>query len=247
MSKTAARPLATFLGVVTISLLGAAPLAARSLDALQSPDPARETAAPADAGFAASCRAASRELLGKGSFNFERPAYASRDGQGIVRMDVTVPGLARDGTGLFRAVCVRDPRTGGVEAAIFDAPADDIGPRVIALRGPEGGAAPAPGHVIAFNPSGPAADPGYGGFYGGTFPALAVPFCANCVPVIVRKPVRRTAAPDTFSAAPGQSAFPSGPTFDPLPGIHVRSFPPSIKAPRARIGGVRIGRPGFGR
>ena len=172
---------AAFLGVASVAFAASSTLAARSLEALQTPDPARETAAQANVGFAASCRAAARELLGQGSFTFERPSYAMRDGEAIVRMDVTVPGLGGDG--MFRAVCVRDARTGAVDAAIFDAPADGIGPRVISLGPPPQAAAsgePAasaarkasPDSVIAYNYSGP--DPGlaYGGYdpsYWGSF------------------------------------------------------------------------------
>lgn len=166
MLKSAALPLAGFLGIIAISFPLSPAVAARSLEALQSPDPAREVAARADAGFAASCRVAARELLGQGSFTFGRPAYTSRGGEAIIRMDVGVPGLAQDG--LFRAVCVRNRQGGTVEAAIFDAPADDVGPRVISLAGPAGGGPPAaPDYVIGYNPSGPSADTAYGGVSGG--------------------------------------------------------------------------------
>jgi hypothetical protein len=170
MSRTA-----VFIAAVAISLTATSAMAARSLDALQAPGPG-EAAAAADVGFAASCRAAARELLGQGSFNFERPSYASRDGEAIVRMDVSVPGLGRDG--LFRAVCVRDRRTGAVDAAIFDAPAEAVGPRVISLGGdgPPGGAKSSGDSVISFNYNGGIYDDlYYGGFYPG-FWGSAFPF-----------------------------------------------------------------------
>jgi hypothetical protein len=164
---------AALLGIVALASLASSAVAARSLEALQSPDPAHETAAPADVGFAASCRAAARELLGQGSFTFERPSYGIRGGEAVVRMDVGVPGLASDG--IFRAVCVRDRQSGAVEAAIFDAPADGHGPRVISLAAPEG-AGPAGSDsgrsTIVFNYSGPGAGAAYGGLYGGFWPGF---------------------------------------------------------------------------
>ena len=250
MLKSAALPLAGFLGIIAVSLPLSPAVAARSLEALQSPDPARETAARADAGFAASCRAAARELLGKGSFTFGRPAYTSRGGEAIVRMDVGVPGLAQDG--LFRAVCVRGRQGGTVEAAIFDAPANDIGPRVIALAGPTGGGPPAaPDYVIGYNPSEPSGDVAYGGVYGGGYgDAIGgygaafgggwaggwKRFCPTCRPFVFERGTLHRALPGALTFIRRQ------------PGPVLRGGPkrPVHVAPRTGFQGVvRLGMGGF--
>ncbi len=241
MSKSAALPLAGFLGIATISLAATSTVAmARSLEALQSPDPARETAAPADPGFAASCRTAARKLLGEGSFRFGPPAYASRNGESVVRMEISVPGVAR--RGLFRAACVRNRQTRTVEAAVFDAPADDVGPRVIALAGPEGGGAPAPDYVIGFNYSGLAPGLAYRDPYG--YPGLAAPLCPACAPFAAPDPAAPTPLPGAVTFLRRQSGI----TLRTQPGVALRGGPttPAPAAPSTSFGGVvRMGMGGF--
>lgn len=192
--QTIKRGVATLAAGLALAVLSAA-AEARVLAELQSHDPATETAAPADPRAAAACRTAAAALLGGGPYGFGTPHYASRDGRAVIRMDVSAAGIPRDPQRVWRAVCVRDPATGEYDAAIFDAPADEIGPRVVILPGPTPEmrprvAAPEDRFVLR-DPAGAALDSEYfgQGYVGGFgFPGLAVPFadswCVGCRPVV---------------------------------------------------------------
>jgi hypothetical protein len=114
-----------------------------------SADAAGETPAPPNPALAASCRSEAGGLLREQRLEFDRPVYGVRDGAPTVRMAVRIPGQPRDPNAVIEVTCRRDPASGAVDAAIVDAPADDIGPRVIVLGGPPPGTPPR------------AADPGY--------------------------------------------------------------------------------------
>jgi hypothetical protein len=118
------------------TLAASLPAQASALDALRDHQPGLETAGPADAGFATACRASARERLGREQLTFDRPTFTVLDGRQIVRMDLSEPGERRDPDRIFRAVCVRDAANQAVDAMVFDAPADGVGPRVVALAGP---------------------------------------------------------------------------------------------------------------
>jgi hypothetical protein len=146
----------------------------RPFGALGSPDPA-ETAAPADAGLTAACQASLRERFGQQPLGFTRPSHTAHDGTRIVRMDVTLAGQT------LRATCSRDGAGGPVEAAVFDAAADDAGPRVIVLGGQPStapAAAPDRGYrFVARDPNASTFDPAlaYPGYGGSWLPGLWVP------------------------------------------------------------------------
>jgi hypothetical protein len=129
------RPILTLAATCAAATLAFAAQAS-GLDAFRDPDPATETAGPADAAFAESCRASARARLGGGQFEFDRPGYAAQGGRQIVRMDLLGPGQRRNPDQILRAVCVREVAGQPVEAMIFDGPADGIGPRVVAIPGP---------------------------------------------------------------------------------------------------------------
>lgn len=148
---------------------------ASGLDTLRDHDPALETVGPADAGFATSCRASARERLGGERLEFDRPAFAVRDGRQIVRMDLLGPGQRRDPDRLFRAVCVREAGQ-PVDAMIFDGPTNGIGPRVVAIPGPTPDMRPRqpePRAAMLQGPDGAIYPQGYGNYY--WLPGLAVP------------------------------------------------------------------------
>jgi hypothetical protein len=165
-----------FLTVVVSCAALAFPPAAQAsgFDALRDHDAAAETAAPADAAFAEACRKSARERLDPQRIGFDRPAHSARDGRRIVRMDLLVPGQRRDPERVFRAVCVRESAGQAVDAMIFDAPADGVGPRVVAIPGPTPDMRPRPPAPADPQPLLPYAvyGPGYA-VYG--LPGLAVP------------------------------------------------------------------------
>ena len=155
---------------------------ASGLDAFRDPDPATETAGPADAAFAEACRASARARLGGGRIEFDRPGYAARGGRQIVRMDLLGPGQRRNPDQILRAVCVREAAGLPADAMIFDGPADGIGPRVVAIPGPTPEMRPRrpdPSTALAAQgptgPGGPVYFQGYG--YDDTWwlPGIAVP------------------------------------------------------------------------
>jgi hypothetical protein len=140
----------------------------RLFGALAVPDPARETAAPADAGLTAACQAGARERLGQERLEFARASHTARDGTRIARMDVTAAGQS------FRAVCTRDG-AGAVETVVFAAPLDEVGPRVVVLGGTGMPARSDDGYrFVARDPARATGDDmvGYGGSY---LPGLWVP------------------------------------------------------------------------
>lgn len=105
---------------------------------------AAETPAPADPTFAASCRREASVLLHEARLEFDRPTYSRRDGTPTVRMALRLTGQPRDGDDSIEVSCARDADTGAVSAAVIDAAADGIGPRVIVLRGPDAAMRPRP-------------------------------------------------------------------------------------------------------
>lgn len=100
--------------------------------------------APADSSFAAACRHEASALLHEARLEFDRPTYSRRDGTPTVRMALRLPGQPRDGDDSIEVSCARDADTGAVSAAVIDAAADGIGPRVIVLRGPDAAMRPRP-------------------------------------------------------------------------------------------------------
>ncbi|HEX2114450.1 MAG TPA: hypothetical protein VHM01_08605 [Alphaproteobacteria bacterium] len=163
--------------VWTVLFALAPPAAAdpRPFGALAVQDPASEAAAPADATLTAACQAAVRERFGQERLDFGRPGHTARDSTRIVRMDLTAAGQP------FRAICTRDGTAGAVEAVVFAAPVDEIGPRVVVLGGPTPEMRPRsddPGHRLVVRD--PSAVPGddilYQGYGGAYLPGLWVPF-----------------------------------------------------------------------
>jgi hypothetical protein len=157
------------------AFIAAAAAEPRPFDRLLAPA-AGETAAPADAALLAACQASLRERFGRQQLGFARPSHAVNDGTRIIRLDVTAAGQT------VRAACSRDGAGGPVEAIVFDAAADQTGPRVIALGGQPAAAASSPAadpgyRYVARDPNAASSDaaagyPGYGGSY---LPGLWVP------------------------------------------------------------------------
>lgn len=154
---------------VFVAFIGPALAGSRVFDGLATPDPDHEMAAPADSRFAAACQTATRERLGRDRLDFGRASHASRDSARVVRIDLTAGGQA------FRAVCTRDA-AGSVEAVVFAAPVDTIGPRVIVLGGPTPAMQPRrddPGYrIVARDPAQPDGYIPYPGYYGADLPGL---------------------------------------------------------------------------
>ncbi len=215
---------------------------ASGLDALRDHDPASETTGPADAGFAASCRASARERLGGERFEFDRPAFAVRDGRQIVRMDLLTPGQRRNPDQILRAVCVREVAGQPVGAMVFDGPADGIGPRVVAIPGPTPEMRPRriePERLPIGPPPGVVYLPGYGG-YG--LPGLAIPD----TPFWFRRD--RAFADKRFDSAFPNRRFDkrSKPVIDGSRGATLRFAAPKAKSNTTRFGSPATTRMGTG-
>jgi hypothetical protein len=237
---------------IFIASVGPAAAGSRLFEALATPDPDRETAAPADSRLTAACQTAARERLGRDRLSFSRSSHTSRDGVPVVRIDLTAGGEA------FRAVCTRDA-AGSVAAVVFAGPVNEIGPRVIVLGGPTPEMRPRssdPGYrIVARDPAQPDGyNPYYPGYYGADLPGLW--FDGDRFPrhadrgrdAVTGGPATRfgearrgSSAPfaDGGIASPGISNFPSRP---PNPGI----ASPAISnfrstAPRGGFGGRSSG------